>query len=81
MDLFLREKENFQFYNVWHHKLFDKCYTKLSLYDKSKITMYGVNENYEKKYNKKKIIKFYLSMICLFMTKPFKLEIIVKHLL
>jgi len=49
----LREKENFQFYNVWHHKLFDKCYTKLSLYDKSKITMYGVNENYEKKYNKK----------------------------
>jgi len=33
---------------------FDKCYTKLSLYDKSKITMYGVNENYEKKYNKKK---------------------------
>jgi|UniRef100_A0A6C0CX56 GR25 family glycosyltransferase involved in LPS biosynthesis len=49
----LREKDSFQIYNVWHHKLFDECYKHMSIYDKSKITMYGVNEKYEKIYNKK----------------------------
>ena len=44
----------YQFYNVWHHKLFDKCYEKCSKYDLSKITMYGVNESYKKFYNDKK---------------------------
>ena len=49
-------------FNIWHNKLFDKCYEKLDEYSLSKITMFDVNPNYEKVYNTNKgykIVKEY----------------------
>lgn len=49
-------------FNIWHNKLFDKCYDKLDEYSLSKITMFDVNPNYEKIYNANKgykIVKEY----------------------
>jgi len=51
-----------QIFNIWHNKLFDKCYEKLDNYSLNKITMYDVNQKYQKVYNKEKnykIIKEY----------------------
>jgi hypothetical protein len=41
-------------FNIWHNKLFDKCYKDLDEYSLNKITMYDVNQQYEKIYNKEK---------------------------
>jgi FkbM family methyltransferase len=49
-------------FNIWHNKLFDKCYDKLDTYSLNKITMFDVNQNYEKIYNSGKgykIVKEY----------------------
>lgn len=49
-------------FNIWHNKLFDKCYEDLDDYSISKINMFDVNPSYEKIYNKDKnykIIKEY----------------------
>jgi FkbM family methyltransferase len=49
-------------FNIWHNKLFDKCYDKLDAYSLNKITMFDVNPNYEKIYNSckgYKIVKEY----------------------
>jgi GR25 family glycosyltransferase involved in LPS biosynthesis/glycosyltransferase involved in cell wall biosynthesis len=44
---------NLQIFNIWHNKLFDHCYESLDNQSLSKITMFDVNENYPKVYNKK----------------------------
>ena len=41
-------------FNIWHNKLFDKCYAKLDEYSLKKITMFDVNQKYSKEYNKEK---------------------------
>jgi GR25 family glycosyltransferase involved in LPS biosynthesis len=46
--------KNIGIFNIWHNKLFDKCYKDLDEYSLSKITMYDVNPVYEKVYNKEK---------------------------
>ena len=49
-------------FNIWHNKLFDKCYDKLDAYSLNKIAMFDVNPNYEKIYNSckgYKIVKEY----------------------
>ena len=38
-------------FNIWHNKLFDKCYEKLDAYSLNKLTMYDVNQTYPKVYN------------------------------
>ena len=46
--------EEISIYNIWHNKLFDKCYDKLDDYSLQKITMYDVNKKYSKEYNKER---------------------------
>jgi len=49
-------------FNIWHNKLFDKCYQELDEYSLDKIIMYDVNQKYQKIYNADKkynIIKEY----------------------
>jgi len=41
-------------YNIWHNKLFDKCYDELDKYSLNKIVMYDVNTSYTKCYNTNK---------------------------
>ncbi len=41
-------------FNIWHNKLFDECYDKLDDYSLQKITMYDVNQNYTKIFNKER---------------------------
>ena len=41
-------------YNIWHNKLFDKCYDELDEYSLNKIVMYDVNSSYTKCYNTNK---------------------------
>ena len=45
---------NIKVFNIWHNKLFDKCYDKLDDYSLQKITMYDVNQKYSKDYNKER---------------------------
>jgi GR25 family glycosyltransferase involved in LPS biosynthesis len=45
---------NIKIFNIWHNKLFDKCYKELDNYSLNKITMYDVNESYTKIYNREK---------------------------
>jgi GR25 family glycosyltransferase involved in LPS biosynthesis len=55
-------KKKISIFNIWHNKLFDRCYEKLDKYSMSKITMFDVNQNYEKLYNENKnynIVKEY----------------------
>ena len=55
-------KKNVNIFNIWHNKLFDHCYKDIDEYSLNKITMYDVNPNYQKIYNKDKnykIIKEY----------------------
>jgi len=55
-------KKSINIFNIWHNKLFDKCYEDLDDYSLSKINMFDVNPSYEKIYNKDKkykIIKEY----------------------
>lgn len=47
-------KKEIKIFNIWHNKLFDKCYKDLDDYSLSKITMYDVNKNYQKVYNSEK---------------------------
>ena len=47
-------KKELSIFNIWHNKLFDKCYDKLDDYSLQKITMYDVNQNYTKIFNKDK---------------------------
>ena len=42
---------NIKIFNIWHNKLFDKCYKDLDEYSLNKITMYDVNPKYSKVYN------------------------------
>jgi FkbM family methyltransferase len=48
------ENNNIKIFNIWHNKLFDKCYKDLDEYSLSKVTMYDVNQNYTKVYNNNK---------------------------
>jgi FkbM family methyltransferase len=41
-------------YNIWHNKLFDKCYNQLDDYSLDKLVMYDVNPKYPKIFNKDK---------------------------
>jgi GR25 family glycosyltransferase involved in LPS biosynthesis/SAM-dependent methyltransferase len=55
-------KKSVNIFNIWHNKLFDKCYEDLDNYSLSKINMFDVNPSYQKIYNKNinyKIIKEY----------------------
>lgn len=55
-------KKSVNIFNIWHNKLFDKCYEDLDDYSLRKIYMFDVNPSYEKIYNKDKnykIIKEY----------------------
>jgi hypothetical protein len=47
-------KKEIGIFNIWHNKLFDKCYDKLDDYSLQKITMYDVNQKYSKVFNKDK---------------------------
>jgi GR25 family glycosyltransferase involved in LPS biosynthesis len=44
-------------YNIWHNKLFDHCYKDLDSYSLNQITMFDVNESYEKIYSSDKNYK------------------------
>ena len=57
MDGKFHKKVSVSVFNIWHNKLFDKCYEKLDEHSLNKITMYDVNENYEKIYNHEKKYK------------------------
>jgi len=48
------KNNNIKIFNIWHNKLFDKCYKDLDEYSLNKITMYDVNQKYQKVYNKEK---------------------------
>lgn len=39
-----------QIYNIWHSKIYDELYSKVSDVDMKDIVMFGVNEDYEKTY-------------------------------
>lgn len=47
-------KKETKIFNIWHNKIFDKCYQNLDEYSLNKITMYDVNQKYVKEYNKDK---------------------------
>jgi FkbM family methyltransferase len=49
-----RSSSKIKVFNIWHNKLFDKCYDKLDDYSLQKITMYDVNKKYSKEYNKER---------------------------
>ena len=54
-DNYLTSKNNnIKIFNIWHNKLFDKCYKDLDEYSLSKVTMYDVNPKYTKFYTKEK---------------------------
>jgi len=44
-------------YNIWHNKLFDHCYKDLDSHSLNQITMFDVNESYEKIYSSDKNYK------------------------
>ena len=52
-----KDNKSISVFNIWHNKLFDKCYNGLDEYSLNKITMYDVNQTYEKVYNKEKKYK------------------------
>ena len=56
-NLLFNVKKISQIFNIWHNKLFDKCYDKLDNYSLNKITMYDVNQKYQKVYNREKNYK------------------------
>ena len=56
-NLLVNVKKISQIFNIWHNKLFDKCYDKLDNYSLNKITMYDVNQKYQKVYNREKNYK------------------------
>lgn len=51
---FNKSNINIGIYNIWHNKLFDNCYDDIDDYSLSKITMYDVNQKYNKIYNTNK---------------------------
>lgn len=47
-------KMSVQIFNIWHSKLYDELYAHLSAEELENITMFGVNEEYEKSYTQDK---------------------------
>jgi hypothetical protein len=47
---YIKDK-NIKIFNIWHNKLFDKCYEQLDVNSLNDIIMYDVNPKYNKIYN------------------------------